>query len=274
MSICPFRFTKLLAAAAFAAVAFLPAAAQDSLKQDHIKLAPQSLRCAAPGELTRLSASLSRITKKIVTGDAIKIVAIGSSSTAGAGASSPDHSYPSRLAVELTSLFPKQQFAVVNRGINGEVTRDMLARFDTDVFSENPDLVIWQVGSNAVLRDQPLMPAGQLIHDGIGRLKAAGVDVILLDPQFAPKVLAKPDADGMVDLIAVTAKKENVGLFRRFAVMRHWRQTEHIPYEAFLSPDELHMNDWSYGCLAKLMAGAIAETATRSTLTASTGTAR
>ena len=271
---CPFRSLTLLAAAAFAAAAVVPAAAQDGLKQDHIKLVPQSMRCAAPSDLTRLSASLSRMVRKMIAGGTIKIVAVGSSSTAGAGASSPAHSYPSRLAVELASLFPKQQFVVVNRGINGEVTRDMLARFDTDVFPENPDIVIWQVGSNAVLRDQPLQPAGQLIHDGVERLKAAGIDVILVDPQFAPKVLAKPDADGMVELIAVTAKKENVGLFRRFAVMRHWRQTEHMPYETFLSPDELHMNDWSYGCLAKLLAGAIAETATRSTLTASTGAAR
>ena len=50
--------------------------------------------------------------------------------------------------------------------------------------------------------------------------------------------------------------------------MRHWRQVARIPFEAFISPDELHMNDWSYGCLAKLLGGAIAEAATRSTLTA------
>ena len=29
------------------------------------------------------------------------------------------------------------------------------------------------------------------------------------------------------------------------------------------SPDHLHMNDWSYACVAKLLAGAIAEAATR-----------
>ena len=24
-----------------------------------------------------------------------------------------------------------------------------------------------------------------------------------------------------------------------------------MPFETFVSPDELHMNDWSYGCVAK-----------------------
>ena len=71
-------------------------------------------------------------------------------------------------------------------------------------------------------------------------------------------MIAKPDADGMVDLIDAAAKEANVDLFQRFAVMRHWRETEDIPFETFLSPDELHMNDWSYGCVAKLLAGAIA----------------
>jgi hypothetical protein len=106
------------------------------------------------------------------------------------------------------------------------------------------------------------------ILEGLRRMKASGADVILIDPQFAPKVLAKKEAETMVDLIATTAKATNVDLFRRFAVMRHWRNVARIPFETFISPDELHMNDWSYGCVAKLLAGAIAEAATRSTLTA------
>jgi hypothetical protein len=148
----------------------------------------------------------------------------------------------------------------------------MLARFERDVIAEKPDLVIWQVGTNAVLRDRPLAPAGGLIHDGLARLKAVGADVILVDLQFCPKVIVKSDADEMVNLISITAKKENVSVFRRFAVMRHWRQVVHIPYEKFLSADELHLNDWSYGCIAKLLASSIAEVSTRATQTA--GTAR
>ena len=35
-----------------------------------------------------------------------------------------------------------------------------------------------------------------------------------------------------------------------------------IPFEAFLSPDGLHMNDWSCRCFAKVLADAIADAAT------------
>jgi hypothetical protein len=44
-----------------------------------------------------------------------------------------------------------------------------------------------------------------------------------------------------------------------------------IPFEAFLSPDLLHMNDWSYGCLAKLLSSAMAEAATRPVASARAG---
>ena len=58
----------------------------------------------------------------------------------------------------------------------------------------------------------------------------------------------------------------HIDLFQRFALMRYWRLTQGLPFSAFLSKDELHMNDWSYACFAKLLAGAITEAATRATV--------
>ena len=52
--------------------------------------------------------------------------------------------------------FPGHDLTVLNRGVNGEEAADMLARFETDVIAEKPDLVLWQVGTNSVLRDHPL----------------------------------------------------------------------------------------------------------------------
>jgi lysophospholipase L1-like esterase len=233
-----------------------------------------SPHCSAPVELARLGQPLHRTARLLASGTPIKIVAIGSSSTAGAGASSPAASYPSRLAIELAQRFPNGQITVLNRGVNGEEAADMLARFDTSVIAEKPDLVLWQVGTNAVLRDQPLSPASSLIQEGVARLKAIGADVILIDPQFAPKVIAKAEAKSMVKLIATAAKQTSVNLFQRFAVMRHWRERDGMSFETFVSPDQLHMNDWSYACVAKVLGGAIAEAATRSTASASAQPAR
>ena len=39
---------------------------------------------------------------------------------------------------------------MANKGIGGQEAPIELQRFDTDVIAERPDLVIWQVGTNAV----------------------------------------------------------------------------------------------------------------------------
>ena len=211
--------------------------------------------CVAPAEATSLEHAPIRFRERIAQGLPIKIVAIGSSSTFGSGASSPAASYPSRLEVELKALLPGLPVTVLNKGIGGEEAAQMVARFDADVIDENPDLVLWQVGSNSVLRDHPT--PGEVIRQGVERLKASGAEVILINPQYAPKILAKADIGHAVDVITATARDEEVGLFDRFTVMRHWREAKRISYEQFLSPDLLHMNDWSYACTAKLLAAAI-----------------
>jgi len=217
--------------------------------------------CFVPPELARFEFPLKRIGDHLGLSEPIIIVALGSSSTAGAGASSPAKVYPSRLASELERIFPSERTEVLNRGVNGERAVDMLARFDKSVSAEHPDVVIWQLGSNAVLRG--FEPANFLIREGIDRMKSIGADIILIDPQYAPKLLARPQLEEMIDFISSTAKREKVDLFHRFALMRHWHDVEGMPFEAFSSADGLHMNDWSYDCLAKGLARAIAEAATR-----------
>ena len=232
------------------------------------RAAEQQPNCKAPSDLTRLEQPLPRISQRLAASEPLKIIAIGSSSTAGAGASSPAASYPNRLAAELSAKYPDERITVLNRGVNGQDAREMLARLGTDVIDEKPDLVIWQLGTNAALRDVPQAQVAQFVEQGLQQLRAADIDVVLVDPQFVPRVIAKPEAETMVSLISTTAENNKVSVFRRFAIMRHWRETSGIALDAFTSPDGLHMNDWGYACWAKLMSASIAEAATRPTAAA------
>jgi lysophospholipase L1-like esterase len=230
--------------------------------------APRAAECRVTADQVRFDVPLVRTARLLAGGAPIKIVALGSSSTYGAGASTSAASYPSRLAGELTRHFPGNDITIVNRGVNGDTAADMLARLGTAVIAERPDLVLWQVGTNSVLRDQAVLPHATVLYEGLKRLKASGADVVLIDPQYAPKVINKPGCEGMVSLIATAAKAEHVGVFHRFELMQRWHKTERLPFETFISADGLHMNDWSYACLAKALGIAIAEAATRPTATA------
>ena len=254
-----YRAMKRTTVAALLAVLALPLSARAETP---------ALSCDTPLDLIRLANPLSHVAQKLTAGAPITIVAIGSSSTAGAGASSPAKTYPSQLAVELKKQFPKNSITVLNRGVGGEEVGDMLKRFDNAVVAAKPDLVLWQLGTNSLIRDHMFNDHGAAIRDGLNKIRASGADVVLIDPQFAPKVIVKAEAAHMVELIATTAKVENVDLFRRFDVMKRWREDDHMAFESFVSPDGLHMNDWSYACMAKGLGLAIAEAAERPVLSA------
>jgi lysophospholipase L1-like esterase len=226
--------------------------------------------CQNIAEFTRLAQSLPRTAERLAKNERLTVVAIGSSSTAGAGASSPAAAYPNQLAIALKQRFPAHDIVVLNRGVNGEEAQDMLNRFEGSVLHEHPDLVLWQVGTNSVLREHSISAAVAMVREGVARLRKAGADVVLIDPQFAPRVLAKPRHEDMVTLISTAAKEANINVFRRFAIMRHWREKQGIAFESFVSADGLHMNDWSYACVAKLLAVTIADAVTRAPTVAGT----
>jgi len=232
------------------AIAPIPLAAEMSMPQ-----------CVVPADLVRLDLPLERTARHLASRKLTLIVALGSSSTAGAGASSPEAAYPSRLMEELARRFPTQSIMVLNRGVGGERAIDMLDRFDNSVAAEHPDLVLWQVGTNAVLRGYEHARSDSVIRNGIKRMKAIGADVVLIDPQYAPKVIAQSEIQDMIGLISSAAAQERVDVLHRFALMRYWHEREGIPFEAFLSPDGLHMNDWSYSCFARALADAIVDAA-------------
>ena len=118
--------------------------------------------CAAPGALIRIEPRLDSAARKLATEHKLIIVAVGSSSTQGAGASNPALSYPSRLEAELKARFPQAEFRVVNRGRGGEDVPEEVERLASDVIVERPDLVIWQLGTNAVLRRDNLAADAEL----------------------------------------------------------------------------------------------------------------
>src|SRR5919202_4131100 len=183
---------------------------------------PPALRCTAPEAMTRFKVSLPNAARAIRRGAALVIVAIGSSSTQGVGASDQAHTYPALLAEELRQRWPRLAVTVVNKGVGGETAEQMLARFPRDVLPYHPQLVIWQTGTNQALMSEDVHGYENTVREGIARLKAVHTDVILMDPQYAPRVLARPLHKAILDTLGRVANDLNVAVFRRFAVMRHW----------------------------------------------------
>ncbi|MGY4282734.1 lysophospholipase L1-like esterase [Bradyrhizobium sp. LM2.7] len=211
--------------------------------------------CLPPKGSSKAMGSLPHVANKLVAGQPVVIVAFGSSSTAGYGASSPDFNYPNRLAAQLRRQYPTADITVVNAGVGGEDAPEMMKRLQKEVIDVHPDMVIWQVGTNAVLRNLDPGDTAKLVENGISRIQAGGgTDIVLVDPQYSPAVNQRAESAGkMVKLLGKVAELRHVGIFPRFEVMREWHETQSIPVESFVIADGLHMNDWGYACFAQLL---------------------
>jgi lysophospholipase L1-like esterase len=197
---------------------------------------------------------LVHLASALAAGRTATIVAIGSSSTAGEGDVTP---YPQLLESTLRADY-QNRVNVINQGHGGEEAPAELARFRTDVLDLNPDLVIWQVGTNAVWNGESLDRTIPSVWRGLDLLAELPTDVILMDLQYVPALLTADRAalaEQMVGLIAEAAAtaRTPVSVFRRFAMMRAWHELEQISFDQIVHASDssrLHQSDWATRRLA------------------------
>jgi len=200
---------------------------------------------------------LLRVIDRLTAHQTVRIIAFGSSSTEGIGASSPSATYPSRLEAALNIAWsPRQPVVVLNRGIGGEDADDMALRLPA-VIAEHPDLIIWQTGSNDPLRGVPLDRFEQETTAGLELIRAAHIDVMLLEPQLCRELDSKPVIIEYRDALRAIGEAMDVTVIRRYDLMRGWLADGVLTQAQMLSPDGLHMADGGYAKLADAIAGDI-----------------
>ena len=218
--------------------------------------------CTVPGELQRLQFALPRMAALLQNKEPVRILAIGSSSTAGVGASVASHAYPPRLRDALVRLLPDTDITVRNDGIGGEVASTTLVRMRKSVEDWKPDVVLWQLGTNDAMRHISVEAFSETLREGVDFVLSRGLDLLLIDPQFFSGVANEDLYRDFVQSIERVAAEKRVPLMRRYAIMRYWDALpDKVP---MLSPDGFHMNDLGYLCMAETLAGGMAQRLARS----------
>jgi acyl-CoA thioesterase I len=217
--------------------------------------------CKTHPEIVTFKHSLPNLMAALKARRKIKIVAIGSSSTAGTNNVLP---FPPRLEFALRSdaHFYGRMIDVINRGIGGQEAPDEIARFECDVIAEAPVLVIWQVGTNAVFRNQDYSrdAVSAAISIGLDWLKPLPMDVVLMDVQYTQAIVKTIDiARDMEARIQAAADNAQVNLFRRFDLMERWCTADGVPLPDLDDKGEfnLHTSDWATGCISQALFEAI-----------------
>jgi len=213
--------------------------------------------CLAANRDLSLGTQLPRTSARLKSREPLLIVAIGSSSTVGLWVLQSTATYPEVMRQELIRLRSNTRITVVNSGRIGDTIGDTVARFNRDVFSFKPDLVVWQLGTNDVAwGGHPTTQLKSTVLQGVKMLKASGADIILMDLQYAPMALASPHYSKMEAIISDVAREEKIGLFSRFALMRKSIEAGVTP-SALVSWDGLHNTVDGYDCIGRALARSV-----------------
>jgi len=214
--------------------------------------------CECPMSKLADPAALPHFAAALKQKNTVEIVAIGSSSTFGIGASTLDRTYPFQLQDILERTFPDRDFFISNSGIGGEVAAQTAKRVMNEATLKLPDLVLWQVGTNDVLAGIPIEAFKATVQSTLRWLKYHGIDTVLIGLQYSPAVENSARHQAFSRAISELAAEENVLLVRRYDAMRFVALTK---WEGLLSGDGLHQNDHGYHCMAEHIAHAVVASA-------------
>jgi acyl-CoA thioesterase-1 len=232
----------VILAPALAQTAPLPAAAQQPLSK-----ACQPGATALTGE-----SPLPNVAAALAQRKTLRILAMGAA---------PGHvgarggGYTALIEAMLENALKGVDVTMINRGVSGELAANAATRMKNEVALDEPDLVLWQVGTNDALAYVPADEFALTVKEQIDWLKAHKVDVVLVGLQFAPEMLRDAHYKEIRDTLRKVAAQENVMVIRFFEAMRIINQaaTEGPGPVA----DEFERNEAGYNCLAQYVAQAI-----------------
>lgn len=196
--------------------------------------------------------------ERVRAGQALRILAIGSSSTTGVGASRFETTYPAQLAHRLVEALGEGRVEVTNAGVSGESAPATLKRLEAFLTEgEKPDLVLWQVGTNDVIFGGSPERVGALVRRGLDAVSAADVAAVVIDQQYFPLILDIRRYERFVAAVDDAAAEKKTPLLQRYAIMKQWAAEDPAGFKGLFAWDRFHMNDKGYACLAEELADAI-----------------
>jgi acyl-CoA thioesterase I len=202
-------------------------------------------------------ATFDRLRAKLARGEAITVVAVGSSSTEGSDLPDRTRAYPGPLKQRLGEGLGVARVHVVKSGRGSEKAADTVRRFDADVIAHEPDLVVWQVGANDIINqlDNDTVRAG--VRDGLTRLTSAGAAVVLMNSQAAPRLNSSPALEPIHKVLEEEALAQKALVWSRFDLMTSILNNGQVKLRDLVRSDDVHMTVEMHACTGFVLADMI-----------------
>jgi hypothetical protein len=218
----------------------------------------QEPACPTPESFAAFEAPLPKTARALAGGTEVVIVTLGGSSSLGRAAGGPSLSWPSRLGAALAGRFPGARIQVVNLATPRQTAREAADRLAREVLPSKPLLVIWETGTMEAVRGAGVDDFRETVQEGIDELRAAGIEVVLMNAQFSR------DADAVIPFapylaaLRELADANEVPVFHRYGLMRHWAESGVLDLRAKDSEKRRKLAARLYDCLGRAMADFVA----------------
>jgi lysophospholipase L1-like esterase len=214
----------------------------------------QAHECSVPERFYTFEPPLTKTPKALATGREVVIVAVGGSSTLGLAGGTTDLAWPARLGSLLTDRFPSARIKVVNRAVARQTAKQVVERLDRDILPLKPNLVIWETGTMEAVRGIDVEQFRETMRAGTEELRAARVEVVLMNMQFSRATDAVIHFEPYLTAMRELADANDVPLFRRHDIMRHWAESGLLDLRASDGEKRRQVAAKLYDCIGRAMA--------------------
>jgi len=215
----------ILSAAVIAGLlAVAPACAQEA---KGAAAAPSERKaCEVPPELREIGDnSLEKVAAAVKKDRKLDVLVVGSMSSSLAGADGPAAAYPARLEAKLRELLPGIAVTVTTSLQPKRSAEEVVEGLPALISEHKPSLVVWQTGTVDAMRAIHPDDFRNAVDEGTSALKGAGVDAVLMNLQYSPRMETMLPTAPYLDNIRAVAQQQDVPLFDRYSIMHHWNET-------------------------------------------------
>jgi hypothetical protein len=216
----------------------------------HAEDAPAA--CEVRPYLLASESTLPKVADAINNGRPLDILVVGSrSSTLGTSNTSDASAYPGRLQAALREKLPS---VAVNVSVELQIKKsaeEAASGFVKLLEEKKPTLVVWQTGTVDAMRSIDPDDFRAAVNEGVAALQNAGVDVILMNPQYSPRTETMISPAPYLDNMRVVAQEHDVPLFDRFAIMSYWNDAG--DFDLFSASRGLELAKRVHDCLGRAL---------------------
>lgn len=189
----------------------------------------------------------------------LSILVVGAGSSLLPGSTGVPNAYPARLQIALQQKLPGVEVKLATDVKPRRTAKEMMKAMAAALAASKPALVVWQTGTVDAMQGIDPDQFSQALDKGIGIARAAGADVVFINPQYSPRTESMIALGTYAENMRWVALQQDIPLFDRFSIMKLW--SDNGTFDLNSATKKLDMAERVHDCIGRLVADLVLESA-------------